>query len=185
MQTSDIFDLTNILLLLVLLLVGYRVYKVYWAFQLQKSQSDPKLPGPIPYTGTKATGSVGGANSFVFISYARLDASLAKRLADTLTANGFSVWWDVNLVGSDQFRDEIQRNLRAAQAVIVIWSENSINSRFVRQEADEALHFGKLISTRVRGLTVLEIRLGFREQHTDYVDETAKVFAAVSKLMRM
>ena len=65
----------------------------------------------------------------------------------------------------------------------MIWSAQSVGSRFVRQEADEALHFRKLISTRVRGIEIMDIPIGFREQHTVYVDERDRIVAAIEKLV--
>ena len=70
----------------------------------------------------------------IFISYARRDRGIAKQLASSLTVRGYQVWWDTELVGSDDFRDVIFDELTLAKAVIVIWSENSVSSKFVRDE---------------------------------------------------
>jgi hypothetical protein len=118
----------------------------------------------------------------IFVSYARADYETAKELASFLLMRGYDVWWDVRLVGSDEFRDAIQEELAKAAAVIVIWSPNSAVSRFVRQEADEGLHHRKLIATRVRGFDIRQMPLGFREQHTDYADEREKIVAALTKM---
>jgi TIR domain-containing protein len=56
----------------------------------------------------------------IFISYARPDRPAAERLAKLLIAKGYSVWWDTELLGSDDFRDVIHEELRAAKACIVI-----------------------------------------------------------------
>ena len=45
--------------------------------------------------------------SDVFISYAHEDRPLAEALAKDLGQRGYSVWWDAELVGSDNFQDVI------------------------------------------------------------------------------
>ena len=45
-----------------------------------------------------ALGSPGGGGlADVFISYARSDEAVARRLAKTLEAAGIDVWWDADL----------------------------------------------------------------------------------------
>ena len=77
----------------------------------------------------------------------------------------------------------IQARLRDAKAVIVIWSPQSAASRFVRQEAEEALHYKKLISTRVPGMEIMDIPIGFREQHTDVIEDKENIAIAVGRLV--
>ncbi|HWA91930.1 MAG TPA: toll/interleukin-1 receptor domain-containing protein [Rhizomicrobium sp.] len=123
-----------------------------------------------------------GAASDVFISYARPDREIADALAKDLARRGYTTWRDENLAGSDNFREAIQHHLRNAGCVVVIWTPRSVISRFVREEADDALRRGKLIATRTRDLTVFEIPLGFREQQTEFIDRMDKVEAAVAKI---
>ena len=59
----------------------------------------------------------------IFLSYARPDREFAQKLANRLIQCGYQVWWDTELVGSDDFRDVILDELKLAKAVIVIWSE--------------------------------------------------------------
>jgi hypothetical protein len=120
--------------------------------------------------------------SSVFISYSRADQSTAKALACALTSNGYKVWWDVELVGTDDFTDAIVDALQNASAVIVIWSKASAKSRFVRDEARLALHLGKLVATKVREFDPIEIPLGFGGQHADEVNDHTQVIKALSKL---
>jgi hypothetical protein len=86
--------------------------------------------------------------SGVVISYARHDQPVAKELAQYLQSLGFSVWWDIELLGADDFNDVIEAELTKARAVIVIWSEASVKSAFVRDEARYALQNGKLVATK-------------------------------------
>lgn len=74
----------------------------------------------------------------VFISYAREDAETARRFADALEAAGLSVWWDDALRSGEVFDESIERALREACAVLVLWSPRSVGSRWVRAEATQA-----------------------------------------------
>jgi adenylate cyclase len=76
--------------------------------------------------------------SDVFISYAREDAESARRFATAFQAAGFSVWWDDALRSGEAFDESIERALREAKAVVVLWSTSSVVSRWVRAEATQA-----------------------------------------------
>jgi hypothetical protein len=71
----------------------------------------------------------------IFLSYARHDRSTAQLFAESLVAEGFSVWWDASLHSGETFDEVIERNLRDAKAVVVLWSPRSVASRWVRAEA--------------------------------------------------
>jgi adenylate cyclase len=74
----------------------------------------------------------------VFISYAREDADVAGRFAEAFQAAGLSVWWDDALRSGEAFDESIERALRDARAVVVLWSPRSAASRWVRAEATQA-----------------------------------------------
>ena len=71
----------------------------------------------------------------IFISYSRHDRATARRFAEGLEAEGYSVWWDDALRSGEAFDTRIEEALRAANAVIVLWSKQSASSRWVRAEA--------------------------------------------------
>jgi hypothetical protein len=71
----------------------------------------------------------------VFISYSRTDKGYARLVATTLEAEGISVWWDSDLVPGDEYDAEIERQIATAKCVLVIWSRESVKSRWVRSEA--------------------------------------------------
>jgi hypothetical protein len=118
----------------------------------------------------------------VFISYAREDRGQAQALADYLRSQGVEVWWDEQILGSDDFYDVILAALSRAKAAVVIWTKSSVKSRFVRDEARFALHHDKLVATKEAGLDVIEIPFGFQSQHTDDISERDRIFKAVQKL---
>jgi hypothetical protein len=71
----------------------------------------------------------------IFISYARDDVGFARRFADAFTREGFNVWWDAAIHSGETFDEVIEKALRAAKAVVVLWSPRSVASRWVRAEA--------------------------------------------------
>lgn len=94
----------------------------------------------------------------VFVSYSSQDRLRIKPLAEALESRGFSVWWDRALGAGEDYTAVITRELAAAKAVIVVWTENSANSTFVRDEAGRARDDGRLIPVM---LDRVQIPLGF------------------------
>jgi len=79
----------------------------------------------------------------VFISYAREDEAVARRLAKALRTAGFDIWWDADLPAHRAYSEVIERNLSEAKAVIVLWSKSATQSQWVRAEADYARNAGR------------------------------------------
>lgn len=117
----------------------------------------------------------------VFISYAREDMQKAKLLADALAGDGLSVWWDHDLMGGDEFRKEIDETIAAANIVIVIWSENSVKSPFVKDEASRANERGVLLPVAVGEV---EPPVGFGELQTIRFKRWAETTAEWETLVR-
>jgi hypothetical protein len=81
----------------------------------------------------------------IFISYCRQDRPSARLFAEGFAEEGFSVWWDAVMHSGETFDEVIERNLRAAKAVVVLWSPRSVASRWVRAEATQADRANKLV----------------------------------------
>ena len=81
----------------------------------------------------------------IFLSYARQDRATARTFAESLIGEGFTVWWDASLHSGETFDEVIERNLRDARAVVVLWSPRSVASRWVRAEATLADRRNKLV----------------------------------------
>jgi TIR domain/Cell Wall Hydrolase len=99
----------------------------------------------------------------VFISYKREERPEAQAIAEVIASRGYDVWWDVDLLPGDKFADEIETIIHQAKVAIVLWSEKSVKSDFVRAEAHLALTQKTLIPAR---LDDANIPLPFGSLHT-------------------
>jgi hypothetical protein len=115
----------------------------------------------------------------VFISYSQKDKPIAAQLAGKLCDRGLDVWWDTAIVGGENFRSAILKQLELSKVVLVLWSSNSIGSRFVLDEADEAAATGKLISILVGGLQPKYIPMGFGSFQAVRIDEDDRLVRAL------
>jgi serine/threonine-protein kinase len=100
--------------------------------------------------------------SEVFLSYKAEDRARLKPLVVALEADGCHVWWDAQIGGGADWREEILGHLDGAHCVIVAWSERSVghDGRFVRDEATRALRRGAYIAICI---DTVEPPLGFGE----------------------
>lgn len=104
----------------------------------------------------------------IFISYAREDRARAARLANALEACGWSVWWDRKIIAGQSFDEAIERELEAAKRILVLWSKDSVDSEWVRNEAAVAAERRVLVPARIDPVKLpLEFR---RKQTIDLVD---------------
>ena len=84
----------------------------------------------------------------VFVSYARSDKGRVAPLVAAIEAKGWSVWWDPEITPGQEFDDQIEAEIDAACAVLVVWTPDSVISRWVRGEAREAAERGILVPVR-------------------------------------
>lgn len=75
--------------------------------------------------------------SDIFISYASDDKLRVEPLAEALSSRGWSVWWDRVIPAGKNFDEVIEEAVNAARCIVVVWSDKSVSSRWVRTEADE------------------------------------------------
>lgn len=85
----------------------------------------------------------------IFISYASEDRAVAAGLAEQLQSQGWRVWWDRELRSGVDFTREIASRLEAARCVLVLWSVASVESHWVRDEANEGLRRDVLVPVRI------------------------------------
>ena len=99
----------------------------------------------------------------VFLSYDRDDADRAPHFAHALEKAGHEVWWDLHVRGGAQFSKVIEEALKAADVVVVLWSQHSVESAWVRDEATAGRDTGRLVPVTIDGT---EPPLGFRQFQT-------------------
>ncbi|MGA7324650.1 MAG: TIR domain-containing protein [Rhodomicrobium sp.] len=104
------------------------------------------------------------ADNDVFISYAKGDRSYAQEFADWLLSYGFKVWWDRELLAGQDYPQELERIIQNSRCAVVLWSENSVKSRWVYQEAELAAKSGKLVPALV-DIDAAKIPMGMRTTH--------------------
>jgi hypothetical protein len=83
--------------------------------------------------------------SDIFISYTRADKASAELLAEAFSRQGRSVWWDREIPPGKSFDETIENALNSARCVIVLWSKDSVSSRWVKTEAAEGAARGILV----------------------------------------
>jgi len=87
----------------------------------------------------------------VFISYAREDRARAEQVARGLEALGLEPFWDTDIPPGQTWADYIEGKLAACKAVVVLWSEHSTKSQWVREEARMGRDKSKLIPALIDG----------------------------------
>jgi len=71
----------------------------------------------------------------VFISYSRQDERRAEWVVGLLEGRGFSVWWDRQIPPGRTWDQVIGAALDEAACVVVLWSRESVQSDWVKEEA--------------------------------------------------
>lgn len=82
----------------------------------------------------------------IFISYASEDRNKVKLFVKAFEDQGWSVWWDRNLLFGRPFDQVIRTELRTAGCIVVVWTENAAKSLYVIGEARDAVRTNNLIS---------------------------------------
>ncbi len=116
----------------------------------------------------------------VFISYSHKDRDIAEKISAYLSEKGFTIWWDNNLRAGENFPPAIETAVNNAKCIVVIWSQDSIVSDWVRVEAAEGLRRKILIPLIVgRILPPLEFRnlqwIDISEWLIDYRHNSGKI----------
>ena len=119
----------------------------------------------------------------IFISYEKADRFLVERLSAHLETEGWTTWWDRNSAAGETYRDVIMAELANARAVVVLWTESSITSDWVRAEAGRARADGKLIPLKTADTKYCDIPLPFGEMHTEFVENLAVIRSAIVALL--
>ncbi|MEQ5787521.1 TIR domain-containing protein [Erythrobacter sp. NFXS35] len=96
----------------------------------------------------------------VFLSYARSDLDRTRSVIGLLESAGFDVWWDGRLEGGENYLATTETALESADCVVVLWSQTSVASSWVRDEAQRGRERGCLVPLSLDGTMA---PLGFRQ----------------------
>ena len=92
-------------------------------------------------------------------------------MAKALEAEGYSVWWDRELRAGEEFDNVIDKHIKESKAIVVIWSDTSINSNWVKEEAEDGILDNKLVPALIDEVTIPR---GFRRiQAAELQDSSA------------
>jgi TIR domain/Bacterial Ig-like domain (group 2) len=104
----------------------------------------------------------------IFLSYANEDRETARAVAGLLESAGCTVWWDRRIPAGRTWRSMIEEALREMRCMVVLWSTHSVESDWVKEEAEEARALGRLIPVLIEPV---KPPVGFRSiQAADLTD---------------
>lgn len=101
--------------------------------------------------------------AILFLSYSRDDVERVRPLATALERDGHNAWWDRHISAGQEFAGAIEQALASADVVIVCWTQSSVRSAWVRDEAAAGRDNGRLVPVTLDGCPP---PLGFRQYHT-------------------
>jgi hypothetical protein len=88
--------------------------------------------------------------SEIFISYARADMDRVKPIVKALDSLGLSIFWDCSSIPvGKNWRQLIKEAINEAKCVLVLWSNKSIDSEWVIEEADHGKNNRILVPVRI------------------------------------
>jgi hypothetical protein len=109
----------------------------------------------------------------IFISYSSEDQSRVEPLAKGLEDQGWSVWWDRKIPPGKTFSQVIEEAINAAKCVIVLWSNESVKSDWVQNEAAEGARRRILVPALIDDVQIpFEFRRIQAADLTDWKAET-------------
>ncbi len=76
----------------------------------------------------------------IFLSYSSEDRERIRPLIQSLEQRGWSVWWDRKIPPGKTYDQVIEQALDEARCVVVVWSQSSVQSDWVKVEADEGMN---------------------------------------------
>ena len=107
--------------------------------------------------------SIVSSTTDIFIAYSRSDHAVAERLAMFLQKQGWSVFIDRNTHVGRRWQREIEKQLQAAKAVVVLWSSISRDSDYVLEQAEYGKRRNILFPAFIEKV---ELPYGFGRIHT-------------------
>lgn len=117
----------------------------------------------------------------VFVSYASQDRERVKPIVAALERHGWTVWWDRQIDAGTTFDREIEKAIDQATCIVVVWSHYSVESEWVRTEANEGLDRKCLVPTSIEDV---KPPLAFRRVQTIKMSEADAQLQLVNAVSR-
>lgn len=76
----------------------------------------------------------------VFLSYSYRDREIAAQIRNELIANDFQIWWDDGVPAGAPWPEQIASHIETAGFCLLLISQNSLQSKSVREEINYAFH---------------------------------------------
>ena len=90
----------------------------------------------------------------IFISHKSERRAAAEHFAEVLKRYGYSVWFDYELAMGEDFAARIEREIREAKALVVLWCQRAVASPWVREEVSLARERGILVPVKIEACQV-------------------------------
>ena len=117
----------------------------------------------------------------IFVSYAHEDERRVSPIVKALKKKRWTVFWDRHIPAGHTWETYVIRELELARCVLVVWSEHSVKSPAVKEEAGEAARRSTMIPVR---LDAVEPPLGHGFRDIQFADLTGHTPGKPSPAMR-
>lgn len=84
-----------------------------------------------------------GNNPYVFVSYAHKDNEKVLDLIKLLKRKMCRIWYDEGLTPGGSWNDDLANHISKCECVIIIITNNSIQSQYVKSELNYAISLNK------------------------------------------
>ena len=124
----------------------------------------------------------------IFLSHSSKDREFALQVAEVLRRHGFAVWFaPFNILGAQQWHDEIGAALERCDWFVVLLSPDSVNSMWVKRELHYALRQSRF-EEKIVPLRFVECevkRLSWTLEGYQIIDFTASSDDGFTQLLRV
>jgi hypothetical protein len=98
----------------------------------------------------------------IFLSYSSEDRERVRPIVSALQAFKYTVFWDPHVKPGERWTTVIEAELKKARCVVVVWSQRSVSSHWVKEEAHHGLERDVLVPILIDDVA-RDIPLGFKQ----------------------
>ena len=118
----------------------------------------------------------------IFLSYAQKAPEPTQALAADLARLKYTYWFDERLLPIEVFGQVINEKIDKAKAVITIWSEPALKSKWVYAEALRADDQNKLLNVHMPEVKPGSIPIPFNAGHVSPIADRTAIYEALARL---